>query len=626
MISMTLRRRTLLVIGITLLGLNTTLYGISWLLLQRSAVHAEEQDARQMVKGMTNLLTQTIDQFNVRFADWSSWDDAYTFVQDGNENFRQTNLVDAQLNVMRLNLMAFVQPSGHLMFGTGFDLKRQRKVPLPPLIQQHLKPGDRLMSHTSPDSSLAGLINLPEGPMIVASRPILTSEGKGPIQGTLIVGRYLYGPELERLTRTVQIPFRVQTTSTLPQDVRRQFAAHSDTNFISVQPVSSTELLSYTLLPTIGQDPLVLQVFSPRPIYQQSQNSLRYLTAMILVAGLVFSLMTLLLLEKLVLSRLSTLSHEVSALDVGENLSGRVSVVGHDELAHLAEEINGLLAALQQYEQERQEAAKVLEASKEAAEQASLAKSQFLANMSHELRTPLNAIIGYSEMLQEEALEAGQTTWLIDLQHIYGAGQHLLGLINDILDLSKVEAGKMELYLEPFDVAVLVQETIATIHPMMEKNHNHLQVNCPDDLGVMYSDPIKLRQILLNLLSNAAKFTDHGQVTLSVQRGTEFLPCWPKPTDILTFEVADTGIGMTPDQIERLFQPFSQADASTTRKYGGTGLGLAITHHFCRMMGGDIHVSSAQGLGSTLTIRLPVSLGPTGLPDPIPEQSFPLNF
>jgi signal transduction histidine kinase/CheY-like chemotaxis protein len=226
-------------------------------------------------------------------------------------------------------------------------------------------------------------------------------------------------------------------------------------------------------------------------------------------------------------------------------------------------------------------------------EEASKHKSQFLASMSHELRTPLNAIIGVTEMLREDAEALKQDVEPLD--RVLGAGRHLLALINDILDLSKIEAGRMELHLESFSLTPLIEDVGKTIEPMATKNGNRIIIDCPSDLGAIHADQIRFRQALLNLASNANKFTERGTVTIAAQTGRDWI----------TIAVADTGIGMTEQQMGRLFQEFSQADASTTRKYGGTGLGLAISRHFCRMMGGDITVESKSGEGSTFTIRLP---------------------
>ncbi|MET0258445.1 MAG: ATP-binding protein, partial [Methylobacterium sp.] len=238
----------------------------------------------------------------------------------------------------------------------------------------------------------------------------------------------------------------------------------------------------------------------------------------------------------------------------------------------------------------------------QAAEEANVAKSQFLANMSHELRTPLSAIIGYAEMLIEEAEEGAPATDLSrDIRKIESNARHLLGLINDVLDLSKVESGKMDIYVEDFDVAEVVADVAATAQRLAEKKGNRLTTRVEPGTGLMQSDVTKLRQILLNLLGNAAKFTQDGTIELAVSRRG----------DTLAFAVRDTGIGMTPEQLERLFERFSQADASTTRRFGGTGLGLSLTKAFSAMLGGDVAVESRAGEGSTFTLTLPASA-----PDP----------
>jgi signal transduction histidine kinase/DNA-binding response OmpR family regulator len=303
----------------------------------------------------------------------------------------------------------------------------------------------------------------------------------------------------------------------------------------------------------------------------------------------------------------------------------RVTSTASGEIGELIESFNAMLDTIETKTSELQQARETAEGAKEQleeanrtlearvedrtkllakavkdAEEASKAKSSFLAKMSHELRTPLNAIIGYSEILHEDAMDDGNTRSAEDLDKVLNAARHLLGLINDVLDISKIEAGKMELYLETFEVGKLVNEVIATAAPLISKKGNTLALDCPADIGAMHADATKLRQMLLNLLSNASKFTEQGTITLKVTRVDS--------GENLEFGVLDTGIGMTTEQLSRLFQAFSQADSSTASKYGGTGLGLAISKQFAQMMNGDITVTSTAGVGSAFTIRLPATV------------------
>jgi len=260
-----------------------------------------------------------------------------------------------------------------------------------------------------------------------------------------------------------------------------------------------------------------------------------------------------------------------------------------------------------------------LEVARDAANEASRTKSSFLANMSHELRTPLNAIIGVTEMLREDAHEFNRSDEVEPLDRVLRAGRHLLALINDILDLSKIEAGKMELHIEEFGIAPLIDEVVKTIETLADRNDNKLVVACDPAIGAMHADQTRVRQALLNLVSNANKFTERGAVTISAERHRDAGRDW------ITMTVTDTGIGMTPEQMGKLFQEFSQADSSTTRKYGGTGLGLAISRRFCQMMDGDITVKSEHGRGSTFTIRLPAIVGDLSSSAPQPSLSANLK-
>jgi signal transduction histidine kinase/DNA-binding response OmpR family regulator len=318
----------------------------------------------------------------------------------------------------------------------------------------------------------------------------------------------------------------------------------------------------------------------------RARNQTLVISGLMILVGILGAVGLATLLSRPVL-RLADATRAIAA----GNFDVALQVRSGDEIGALTASFNQMAKSLRLSEE--------LGRAYERLEVASRHKSEFLANMSHELRTPLNAIIGYSEMLQEDAAELDQPQFLADLQRITAAGKHLLELINAVLDLSKIEAGKMDLYLETFDVSAMVRDVASVIRPLAEKNGNRLEVTCDESAGRMQADLTKVRQTLFNLLSNACKFTERGTVGLTVTR--EMAPAG----DWLSFEVRDTGIGMTPEQLGKLFQEFSQADASTTRKYGGTGLGLALSRRLCRMMGGDITAASQPGTGSTFTVRLP---------------------
>ena len=326
-------------------------------------------------------------------------------------------------------------------------------------------------------------------------------------------------------------------------------------------------------------------------IRQRLTDYSKILIAVLLGVSLI-ALMVASYLQRSVSVPVLRLAKVARAVSVRKDYSLRAERRGDDEIGSLTDSFNEMLAQIQKRDAELRDA-------RDLAEQANRSKSVFLASMSHELRTPLTAIIGYSEILEDDAREMGLNDFLPDLNKIKSAGKHLLGLINSILDLSKVEAGKMELFLESFDVPNLVSDVASTVAPLVERKSNHLEVRCPPEVGVVEADLTKTRQILFNLLSNAAKFTERGKVSLEVESSVEFGAEW------VVFRVRDSGIGMTEDQMQRLFKPFSQADASTARNYGGTGLGLALCKRFCELMGGWIDAESELGKGSVFTVWLP---------------------
>ena len=366
-------------------------------------------------------------------------------------------------------------------------------------------------------------------------------------------------------------------------------------------------------------------LFLQSDMRQWSLRAKRYagiLCIFVLISGL-FALLVSSRLQRLISRPILHLEDTMRMVSANRNYGVRATKSYGDEIGRLIDGFNTMLSEIQQRDTALRGANEELKArtgelekeilyrkqtqeellkAKHIAEEASRAKSTFLANMSHELRTPLNAIIGYSEMLEEETRESGKSDSVQDLRKIQSAGKHLLSLINDVLDLSKIEAGKMGLHLENFEVAPLIDEMATTLTPAAAKNGNTIHVHVANTLGAMHADVTKVRQILFNLLSNACKFTDHGTISVDVDESKV------EGRDWIRFRVSDTGIGISAKQKENLFHEFSQADASIARKYGGTGLGLAITYRFVQLMKGRISVESAPGKGATFTVYLPAQV------------------
>ncbi len=355
--SMSLRKKTLLAIATTLIGLNTVLYAVSSAVLSRNSTIAEEKDIRRTVQEALHIFSQYQNQFVDKWDDWGWWDDAYNFLEDGNKTFIKVNLVNSYFVKGRVNLVVFADTSGRVVFGTGFDLEKGKRVPIPKGIRQHLSVGDLLFGErTDPNQSLAGIIMLPEGPMLISAQPSLTSAGNGPVRGTIIWGRYLTNAQSEQLAKPINLSLRVHRfdEAKLPPDFLLARSSLSETNPIFIRPVSEQLIAGYTLIKDIyGKPALLLRVDNKRDIYQINKKALRYLTGVTIVVGFVFGCVTLLLLENWVLWRLADLSAEVTHIGTKGDLSVRLSMPGSDELSSVATAINNMLKSLENQEQEQ---------------------------------------------------------------------------------------------------------------------------------------------------------------------------------------------------------------------------------------------------------------------------------
>ena len=628
--AVTLARRILLASALALFGLWVALHVSSHQLLIGAFFELERVAMERRIERVQAAVEDSVESLKVQAADWACWDDTYAFLGDRNPAYAASNLSDARFETLRVDLLLLLDERGDRIHG--------RFRPLPGAEPADPEPG---LEASLPDLGalprgggaagdappvLSGLVSLQGRPMLLAAHAVLTSSKHGPSRGILVFGRWLDGEQTQRLSRLSGSHVRVRAPGERPE-ANPDAAARREAGVFSLRVLPHESVTgTSTLLDIAGRPVAIIEVTIPREIVATGTRMTGYFELALTAAVGVFTALLALWIHVQIGRRIARLARVVDSIAAGSEVGARVPVSGDDEIARLAENINLLLSSKQAQERNLAERAVELHTSRVLAEAASRTKSDFLANMSHEIRTPMTAILGYADLIIGEdgnpAPASLQTDAVRTIRH---NGEHLLTVINDILDLSKIEAGKMgveSLPCSPLRIVSEVRELMA-LRAAASKLVVALEVAYPVPAQIT-TDPLRLRQILVNLVGNAIKFTpappeSPGRITIAVEAAAA-----SDGTPRLRFRVTDTGVGLSDALRERLFTPFSQHDASTTRKFGGTGLGLAISHQLAQMLGGSLDAprpDPGAPRGAVFELLLPISTDARMLDSPEPEQS-----
>lgn len=589
---MTLRRKTVLIGGVALLVGLSIAWTASQLIVTRGFRRVEDEGIRSDVQRAQKAIANELAQLKATDGDWAWWDDTYAFVRHRAPTYVRDNLADQAFATLGINLMVFVDASGRVVYSKAIDLASGRGIPVPESLLGQIRPGSTLLALPSLQSSVSGLVALPEEPLLVAATPILTSDYRGPPAGTLIVGRYLDAALVSMLaTQTnLRVAVRPYDDRALPSDFRTARDTLGAGTAVDVLALSSKDVAGYAVMDDVAGKPgILVQVVTPRTVYGEGQRSLRYFLLALLLVGLGVGGVSLLVLHRSVLSRLGLLRAEVRRVGDSRSVTEPITVGGHDELADVADAMNTTLAALEEAEGELQQALVRERAATARLRELDEMKNTFLQAVSHDLRTPLTSILGMAVTLDGPEGRVSPEEQRELASRIAVNARKLDRLLGDLLDVDRLARGVVEPRRQPTDIGELIERVLreADIHGRT------IEV---DAEGVVASvDGPKVERIVENLLVNADRHTNPG--------GTVWVRASRLPDGLLLC-VDDEGDGVPDDLKDAIFDPFQQgADAALEPR--GSGIGLALVSGFAHLHRGRAWVQDRPGGGASFRVLLP---------------------
>lgn len=599
---MSVRVKVIGAVAVTFIVLFVALALISQSVIATSFSELEQESITRNVQRVQNVLMDIQQTLTNVAGDYAFWDDTRDFVQGINtEAYIDENLFIDILLGIDINMMLYYDPAGEPVYTYIADLETGDDLPMPDDLSAILQPDAMLLQHDSTTSHYMGFLDTADGLLMVGSVPILNNSRTEPINGTLIFGRYYDEARTMALAESLEVDLTVlQYDSQLTPEEQSARASLSAENPIITQIIDDQTIRGYSRINDVFGEPIYLiEISQPRDIYQRGQETFNLLLSLLLVIGVVLSIVMGILLEAIVVRRITRLSREVGDIQFDDIITRPVTVDSSDEVTSLSDSVNAMLQRLNANREALSKQNTELQIAYREAEEATRLKSEFLSTMSHELRTPMNAIIGYSGILMEGIGGEIDDEARDILGKVITSSEHLLALINHILDISKIEAGRFELKESVFSVRDMMDTWEQQIRVLATNKKLDLTGHTADDVpDAMLGDHARLTQIMINLLGNAVKFTDQGEINLTANWEDEHL----------VLRVRDTGIGMPEEALEYIFDEFRQVDSTSTRQHAGTGLGLSIVRKLVEVMDGKITVQSHLGEGSTFTVRLPLKV------------------
>ncbi|MEW6141962.1 MAG: CHASE4 domain-containing protein [Chloroflexota bacterium] len=559
---------------------------------------------RNLLRG-EEALSREISFIDDSTTDWAAWDDSYAFIQDRNPDYLESNLVHSTFENLKVNYILLFDPAGRMAAGKGYDFKDRQALEIPPGLLLQLSAGSQLVSHAGVDSHKAGILVLPEGIFLLASRPILTSERKGPVRGSLVMARYLDADLMEKLSKLTGLSLSVLRTNApdLPPEVEaaRKNLQAGQTSY--VEALNEDSIAGYTALNDIYDRPsLILRIELARDVYQQRKDTMRTLGAFFMGFLILAGLLAFILTDRWIFRRLYRLAGAAKSIGATGDFSGRVPTAGSDEVSEVGRNINVMLDVLERSQKElRASEARLQELLTQESglrrerEDEIRKYSDYTRALVHELKTPLTAMIASSELLAEEAREEPLASMARNVHH---AGLDLNNRIDELLDLARGEVGLLTLKRQPVDVKRLLEQLTDELKPLAETKEQSFVLEIPGVLPVVMADPVRYRQIVINLVGNAFKYTPRGS-HITIRSRAE--------AGSIVTEVQDNGAGIAAEELPNLFVPYSRIRKDASGRHSGLGIGLSLCKRLVELHGGRIWAKSEVGKGSTFGFSIPLA-------------------